>query len=114
MMWTLLDIQELLTEVAHAHAYRMSVSLSKQQLVDFASGQNIYLGRGIRFIRSDSWGVEDESKHAVRVVRLVKGLLSDLHQMIIDAGAYPSAIGYGGFSKSVCTSVNECLAKCRC
>lgn len=29
--------------------------------------------------------------------------------MIIDAGAYPSPLGYGGFPKSVCTSVNECM-----
>nr|GEV25338.1 methionine aminopeptidase 1D, chloroplastic/mitochondrial [Tanacetum cinerariifolium] len=104
-MRTLLDIQELLTEVAHAHAYGMFVSLLKQQLVGFASGPNIYPGRGIRFIRSNSWGAEDESKHALGVIRPLKGLL--MHQMIIDAGAYPSALGYGGFSKSVCTSVNE-------
>lgn len=32
-----------------------------------------------------------------------------VHQMIIDAGAYPSPLGYGGFPKSVCTSVNECV-----
>ncbi|CAO2200968.1 unnamed protein product [Urochloa humidicola] len=31
-----------------------------------------------------------------------------VHQMIIDASAYPSPLGYGGFPKSVCTSVNEC------
>ncbi|XP_031476131.1 methionine aminopeptidase 1B, chloroplastic isoform X1 [Nymphaea colorata] len=32
-----------------------------------------------------------------------------VHEMIIDAGAYPSPLGYGGFPKSVCTSVNECM-----
>ncbi|XP_020256746.1 methionine aminopeptidase 1B, chloroplastic [Asparagus officinalis] len=32
-----------------------------------------------------------------------------VHNMIIDAGAYPSPLGYGGFPKSVCTSVNECM-----
>ncbi|KAJ0634204.1 putative methionyl aminopeptidase [Helianthus annuus] len=32
-----------------------------------------------------------------------------VHQMIIDNGAYPSPLGYGGFPKSVCTSVNECM-----
>ncbi|KAL4321951.1 hypothetical protein AHAS_Ahas14G0161800 [Arachis hypogaea] len=32
-----------------------------------------------------------------------------VHQMIIDAGAYPSPLGYGGFPKNVCTSVNECM-----
>lgn len=29
--------------------------------------------------------------------------------MIVDNGAYPSPLGYGGFPKSVCTSVNECI-----
>lgn len=32
-----------------------------------------------------------------------------VHEMIIDAGAYPSPLGYGGFPKSICTSVNECM-----
>lgn len=32
-----------------------------------------------------------------------------VHQMIIDNEAYPSPLGYGGFPKSVCTSVNECI-----
>ncbi|XP_020102890.1 methionine aminopeptidase 1B, chloroplastic-like isoform X2 [Ananas comosus] len=32
-----------------------------------------------------------------------------VHEMIIGAGAYPSPLGYGGFPKSVCTSVNECM-----
>lgn len=32
-----------------------------------------------------------------------------VHEMIIDNGAYPSPLGYGGFPKSVCTSVNECI-----
>ncbi|WP_218121511.1 type I methionyl aminopeptidase [Tessaracoccus flavus] len=29
------------------------------------------------------------------------------HQYMLDHGAYPSALGYRGFPKSVCTSVNE-------
>ncbi|KAB2617874.1 methionine aminopeptidase 1D [Pyrus ussuriensis x Pyrus communis] len=32
-----------------------------------------------------------------------------VHQIIVDNGAYPSPLGYGGFPKSVCTSVNECI-----
>ena len=32
-----------------------------------------------------------------------------VHNIIIDNGAYPSPLGYGGFPKSVCTSVNECI-----
>ncbi|KAH8938785.1 hypothetical protein BDL97_15G000300 [Sphagnum fallax] len=33
----------------------------------------------------------------------------EVHKMIIDAGAYPSPLSYGGFPKSVRTSVNECI-----
>ncbi len=32
-----------------------------------------------------------------------------VHKAAIDAGAYPSPLNYGGFPKSVCTSVNECI-----
>ncbi|KAL9246223.1 hypothetical protein vseg_019785 [Gypsophila vaccaria] len=32
-----------------------------------------------------------------------------VHKMIVENGAYPSPLGYGGFPKSVCTSVNECM-----
>lgn len=31
-----------------------------------------------------------------------------VHKMITSAGAYPSPLGYKGFPKSICTSVNEC------
>jgi methionyl aminopeptidase len=32
-----------------------------------------------------------------------------VHAMIIENGAYPSPLNYGGFPKSVCTSLNECI-----
>jgi len=32
-----------------------------------------------------------------------------VHEMIVQGGAYPSPLGYGGFPKSVCTSINECI-----
>ena len=32
-----------------------------------------------------------------------------VHKMILDNKAYPSPLNYGGFPKSVCTSVNECV-----
>eukprot|EP00271_Cylindrocystis_brebissonii_P010496 TRINITY_DN26693_c0_g1_i1.p1 TRINITY_DN26693_c0_g1~~TRINITY_DN26693_c0_g1_i1.p1 ORF type:complete len:434 (-),score=30.45 TRINITY_DN26693_c0_g1_i1:378-1541(-) len=32
-----------------------------------------------------------------------------VHEKILAAGAYPSPLNYGGFPKSVCTSVNECI-----
>jgi methionyl aminopeptidase len=31
------------------------------------------------------------------------------HQILVDAGAYPSTLGYRGFPKSLCTSVNEVI-----
>ena len=31
------------------------------------------------------------------------------HQAYLDLGGYPSTVGYGGFLKSVCTSVNEVI-----
>nr|WP_154545510.1 type I methionyl aminopeptidase [Mobiluncus porci] len=31
------------------------------------------------------------------------------HEYICDHGAYPSCLGYMGFRKSICTSVNECI-----
>ena len=31
------------------------------------------------------------------------------HEFLLDAGAYPSTLGYRGFPKSLCTSVNECI-----
>lgn len=31
------------------------------------------------------------------------------HQAYIDLGGYPSTVGYGGFPKSVCTSINEVI-----
>jgi methionyl aminopeptidase len=50
--------------------------------------------------------------HAGTLVR--PGVTTDeidkaVHDMIIAAGAYPSPLNYGGFPKSVCTSVNEVI-----
>jgi methionyl aminopeptidase len=56
---------------------------------------------------------------AVQVVEAVRphvqvGVTTDYldeitHQAYIDLGGYPSCVGYGGFLKSVCTSVNEVI-----
>ncbi|CAM6101320.1 unnamed protein product [Calypogeia fissa] len=64
-------------------------------------------------------GMKAAAKLAARVLNyagtLVQpGITTDeidkaVHQMIIENGAYPSPLGYGGFPKSVCTSVNECI-----
>ncbi|SFF08310.1 methionine aminopeptidase, type I [Flavimobilis marinus] len=31
------------------------------------------------------------------------------HEFLLDHGAYPSTLGYRGFPKSLCTSLNECI-----
>ncbi|MFM6963624.1 MAG: M24 family metallopeptidase, partial [Micrococcales bacterium] len=31
------------------------------------------------------------------------------HEFVLDHGAYPSALGYRGFPKSICTSLNEVI-----
>ncbi|XXG65443.1 hypothetical protein AAC387_Pa05g3143 [Persea americana] len=45
----------------------------------------------------------------VRPSATTKEIDKAVHEMIIDAGAYPSPLGYGGFPKSIYTSVNECM-----
>lgn len=41
-------------------------------------------------------------------VGVTTGALNDFaHQMIVDAGAVPAPLGYRGFPKSICTSVNH-------
>ncbi|KAF2591067.1 hypothetical protein F2Q70_00041755 [Brassica cretica] len=50
-------------------------------------------------------GVAAQFEHTILITRTDKAV----HDMIVEAGAYPSPLGYGGFPKSVCTSVNECM-----
>lgn len=56
---------------------------------------------------------------AARVIEIIRphvavGVTTDqldaiAHQAYIDLGGYPSTVGYGGYPKSVCTSVNEVI-----
>ncbi|KAB5556946.1 hypothetical protein DKX38_007855 [Salix brachista] len=86
--------------------------VNSRQPPEIAGGPEVHDEKGIECMRSSG-------KLAAQVLRyagtLVKpGIKTDeidqaVHQMIIDNGAYPSPLGYGGFPKSVCTSVNECI-----
>ncbi|KAI4330623.1 hypothetical protein MLD38_028896 [Melastoma candidum] len=86
--------------------------VKSRQPPGIASGPEIHDEKGIECMRASG-------KLAAQVLEfagvLVKpGIKTDeideaVHQMIIDNGAYPSPLGYGGFPKSVCTSVNECI-----
>lgn len=67
---------------------------------------------GIRRMRASCKLAAQVLRHAGSLVR--PGVTTDeidaaVHDMIVQAGAYPSPLNYGRFPKSVCTSVNECL-----
>ncbi|EHA8587476.1 Methionine aminopeptidase [Cocos nucifera] len=77
-----------------------------------ASGPEVHDERGIECMRASGKLAAQVLEYAGTLVK--PGTKTDeidkgVHQMIIDNGAYPSPLGYGGFPKSVCTSVNECI-----
>eukprot|EP01018_Ginkgo_biloba_P029086 Gb_15552 [translate_table: standard] len=79
---------------------------------DFVNGSQIHDAEGIACMRASGELAARVLEHAGTLVK--PGVMTDeidkaVHKMIIDAGAYPSPLGYGGFPKSVCTSVNECI-----
>lgn len=77
-----------------------------------SSGPQIHDKNGIDCMRASGRLAAQVLQHAGTLV--MPGITTDeidqaVHQMIIANGAYPSPLGYGGFPKSVCTSVNECI-----
>ncbi|XP_048334572.2 methionine aminopeptidase 1D, chloroplastic/mitochondrial isoform X2 [Ziziphus jujuba] len=77
-----------------------------------ASGPEVHDEKGIECMRASGRLAAKVLEYAGTLVQ--PGTKTDeideaVHQMIIDNGAYPSPLGYGGFPKSVCTSVNECI-----
>ncbi|KAK1438990.1 hypothetical protein QVD17_04804 [Tagetes erecta] len=77
-----------------------------------ASGPEVHDEMGIECMRASGKLAAQVLQYAGTLVK--PGITTDaidqeVHQMIIDNGAYPSPLGYGGFPKSVCTSVNECI-----
>ncbi|WVZ73528.1 hypothetical protein U9M48_021824 [Paspalum notatum var. saurae] len=76
------------------------------------NGPEIHDERGIECMRASGKLAAQVLKFAGTLVK--PGITTDeidkaVHQMIIDNGAYPSPLGYCGYPKSVCTSVNECI-----
>ncbi|MCD9644778.1 Methionine aminopeptidase 1D, chloroplastic/mitochondrial [Datura stramonium] len=76
------------------------------------SGSEVHDRKGIEKMRASGRLAAQVLQYAGTLVK--PGIMTDeidqaVHQMIIDNGAYPSPLGYGGFPKSVCTSVNECI-----
>lgn len=77
-----------------------------------ATGAQVHDEKGIECMRASGRLAAQVLQHAGTLVK--PGIRTDeideaVHQMIIDNGAYPSPLGYGGFPKSVCTSINECI-----
>ncbi|GER29865.1 methionine aminopeptidase [Striga asiatica] len=81
-------------------------------LPDIANEHQIHDAEGLARMRAAcelAARVVDYAGTLVRPSVTTNEIDKAVHQMIIDAGAYPSPLGYGGFPKSVCTSVNECM-----
>ncbi|KAL9364726.1 hypothetical protein Peur_042599 [Populus x canadensis] len=86
--------------------------LGSNELPDISSEHQIHDSEGIVKMRAAcelAARVLDNAGKLVRPSVTTNEIDKAVHQMIIDAGAYPSPLGYGGFPKSVCTSVNECM-----
>ncbi|KAM7270649.1 hypothetical protein ACFE04_029863 [Oxalis oulophora] len=83
-----------------------------KQMPELASEQQFHDSEGIEKMRAACELAARVLNFAGTLVRpsvTTNEIDKAVHQMIIDAGAYPSPLGYGGFPKSVCTSVNECM-----
>ncbi len=86
-----------------------------------------YVGKPAPLRNTEPWVQTDETVEAMRVAgriaaqalqeggKAVKpGALTDdidavVHEFLLDHGAYPSTLGYKGFPKSCCTSLNEVI-----
>ncbi|KAF3776995.1 Methionine aminopeptidase 1D [Nymphaea thermarum] len=86
--------------------------VNTRQSPGIASGPEVHDEKGIEKMRASGKLAAQVLEYAGTLVK--PGITTDeidkaVHQMIIENGAYPSPLGYGGFPKSVCTSVNECI-----
>lgn len=86
--------------------------LSSNILPEISSEHQIHDAEGITQMRAAcelAARVLDYAGTLVRPSVTTDQIDKAVHEMITEAGAYPSPLGYGGFPKSVCTSVNECM-----
>ncbi|KAK9109163.1 hypothetical protein Sjap_017223 [Stephania japonica] len=86
--------------------------VKSRQPPGIVSGPEVHDEKGKECMRASGKLAAQVLKYAGTLVK--PGIKTDdideaVHQMIIENGAYPSPLGYGGFPKSVCTSVNECI-----
>jgi methionyl aminopeptidase len=76
------------------------------------TGSDVYPAASIDLIRESSVIAAQAIQAVGRAVR--PGVTTDEldaigHDFVVAAGAYPSCLGYRGFQKSVCTSLNEVI-----
>jgi methionyl aminopeptidase len=76
------------------------------------TGSDVYSAASIDLIRESSVIAAEAIQAVGRAVR--PGITTDEldaigHDFVVAAGAYPSCLGYRGFPKSVCTSLNEVI-----
>ncbi|XP_039035393.1 methionine aminopeptidase 1D, chloroplastic/mitochondrial-like [Hibiscus syriacus] len=76
-----------------------------------ASGPEVHDLKGIEHMRASGRLAAQVLSYAGTLVKpgITTDEIDEAVQMIINNGAYQSPLGYGGFPKSVCTSVNECI-----
>ncbi|KAI8917581.1 peptidase M24, structural domain-containing protein [Powellomyces hirtus] len=94
---------------------RASCALAKQML-DFAIGCAV---PGVTTSEIDCLGVCNSGSSASTGAdsvpsiqcnsHLIKPCCPEVHEKIIQSGAYPSPLGYLGFPKSICTSINNVI-----
>jgi methionyl aminopeptidase len=76
------------------------------------TGDNIYTEAEVEKIRRSSFIAASALDHIATKIK--PGITTDEidqigHEFLLDHDAYPSTLGYRGFPKSVCTSVNEVI-----
>ncbi len=79
---------------------------------DEGKGSDLYDAEGIERIRAAgriAARAMDEAARHIRPGVTTAELDRIAHEYICDHGAYPSCLGYKGFPKSICTSLNEVI-----
>ncbi len=110
-----------------AHGHLVAGRVSPQRSVPTSIPRPEYVGRAAprEFTGSDVYSAEsielirESGRIAARAVELVgeairPGVTTNeldvlAHDFIVAQGAYPSTVGYRGFPKAVCTSINEVI-----
>eukprot|EP00249_Psilotum_nudum_P007537 c20638_g1_i1 orf=177-1268(+) len=86
--------------------------VNSTEMPEFCEERQVHDDEGIGRMKAAGHLAAEVLSYAGSLVK--PGITTDaidkaVHKMVTEAGAYPSPLGYGGFPKSVCTSINECI-----